>query len=319
MNNQEPEKVPKEYLTKIGEVYDFYPNDLTYVGGMENHVYSVSKNNQEYFVRIGDSRHMSFELVEAEIDWVVYLVENGVPAVKPIQSSNGKYIEKIEREQGYLNVVVFEKARGEHTQKWSDEIIVAFGKTVGKMHALAKNYQAKQSKRYHFQPSLSIEHMLKNEEEDIVEIIQKHFQEAEELPKGREEYGLVHGDLHAGNFFVENNNISAILDFDRTCYKWFISELAVALFYPLYATQMANDKEKQIEFVKRFVRLYMKGYNTENSLDPIWLEKIDLFIKVRHAILYMYLPPQFEHLRGEQKRRLREDDYINIQEIISKQ
>jgi Ser/Thr protein kinase RdoA (MazF antagonist) len=322
MNNQVSENVPKEYLLEIGKMYDFDHNNLSYIGGMENHVYSFSKNNQEYFVRIGESKHMSFELVEAEIDWVVYLVNNEVPAVKPIQSINERFIEKVEKHAGYLNVVVFEKAKGKHLdhgnpQNWSDRIIKEYGKMTGRMHSLAKNYQAKTSKRYEFQPSLDIKYMLKDEEEELVERIIEIFQEVESLPKDKEGYGLVHGDLHTGNFFVENDEISAILDFDRTCYKWFISEIAVALFYPLYATRLSNNQEKQIKFAKRFLPLFMKGYNSQNTLESKWMDKIDVFIKTRHAILYMYLPPQMNHLKEEQGQRLKADNYLNIQEILN--
>ncbi len=62
----------------------------------------------------------------------------------------------------------------------------------------------------------------------------------------------------------------------------------------------------------------MEGYSSENNLDSKWIEKIDDFIKVRHAILYMYLPPQFYHEKEEQGRRLKENDYLNIQEILKK-
>ncbi len=86
---------------------------------------------------------MTFNLVEAEIDWVVYLSEHGIPAVKAIQSKNQKYIEKVETDDGHLNVVVFEKARGEHlehrkSQNWSDEVILDYGRALGKMYSLAK-------------------------------------------------------------------------------------------------------------------------------------------------------------------------------------
>ena len=322
MNNQVSEEVPKKYLLEIGKVYDFDPNNLSYVGGIENHIYSFSRNNQEYFVRIGESKHMSFELVEAEMDWIVYLVNNKIPSVKPIQSMNERYIEKVEKDEGHLNVVVFEKAEGKHLdhsnpQNWTDDIITEYGRITGRMHSLAKNYQAKSSKRYEFQPSLDIKYMLKGEENQIVKIITEIFHEVESLPKDKNGYGLVHGDFHTGNFFVENDKISAILDFDRTCYKWFISEIAVALFYPLYATHLSKNQEKQIKFVKRFFPLFMKGYNSQNSLDSKWMKKIDIFIKTRHAILYMYLPPQLDHMKEEQGQRLKEDNYINIQEILN--
>jgi Ser/Thr protein kinase RdoA (MazF antagonist) len=321
MNDQETGKIPIKYLNRIGDLYGFDPDILSYVGGFENRVYSFSKNNQEYFLRIGDSKHMAFDLVKAEIDWVVYLAGNNIPVVKPVLSENGNYIEKVEIDDGYLNVVLFEKAKGEHLdhrnpQNWSDELIMEYGRTTGKMHALSKSYEVNESKRYEFKPALDIEYLLKNEDKRTISIISNHFQEIEKLPKDKEGYGLVHGDLHTGNFFVQDDKITALLDFDRTCYKWFISEIAVALYYPLYLTHLKENKEEQKKFVKRFLPLYMKGYETENKLDSLWMEKIDIFIKVRDAILFMYFPPGRNGFKKEVKQRITEDSYLDIQEIL---
>lgn len=321
MNNPESEKVLKKYLNQICALYGIKVGELTYVGGLENVVYSYQQEGQDYFLRIGNSKHMTFELVQAELDWVSYLVEKGVPAVKPTKSVNDRILEKVITDDGYLNVVAFEKAIGAHLdhsnpQNWSDEIIKDYGRIVGKMHALSKNYKAKEAKRYHFKPSLDIKWLLKGEAQIIIDRISKLFQEIESLPKDKEAYGLVHGDLHTGNFFVENDRITALLDFDRTCYKWFASEIAVALYYPLYATLLNQSRNAQEEFVKKFLPLFMKGYKEENTLDSVWMKKLNIFIQVRDVILFMYLPKELEDFKKNHRFRiLGEEPYIDVQKI----
>ncbi|MDO8056390.1 MAG: phosphotransferase [Candidatus Hermodarchaeota archaeon] len=321
MNNPESEKVPKKYLNQICALYGVKTEELAYVGGIENFVYSYQKDNQDFFLRIGHSKHMTFDLVQAELDWVSYLVDKGVPAVKPIESVNERILEKVITDDGYLNIVAFEKAIGEHLdngnpQNWSDEIIKDYGRIVGKMHALSKDYKAKEAKRYQFKPSLDINWLLKGEDREVINRITKLFQETESLPKDEEAYGLVHGDLHIGNFFVKNNRITALLDFDRTCYKWFVSEIAVALYYPLYHTPLNQSRNAQEEFVKEFLHLFMKGYEEENTLDSMWMKKLIVFIQVRDAILFMYLPQEMEHFKKNHRLRiLGEEPYIDVQKI----
>jgi len=318
MSSQESEKIPKKYLIHICELYEINTKDLTFVGGFENIIYSFQKNNQECFLRIGDSKHMTFELVQAELDWVSYLVENDVPAIKPTKSVKKRILEKINTDDGYFNVVVFEKAIGQHLdrrnpQNWSDEIIKEYGRITGKMHALSKKYEAKEEKRYHFKPSMDIKWLLKDGDKETINRISKLFQEVDNLPKEKESYGLVHADLHTSNFFVENDKITAVLDFDRTCYKWFVSEIAVALYYPLHLSHLNQDRKSQEEFVKRFLPLFMRGYEEENKLDSEWMKKLNIFIQVRDIVLFMYLPKDFR--KNLRPRILGKESYVDVQKI----
>ncbi|NPD89652.1 MAG: phosphotransferase [Asgard group archaeon] len=300
-------------------MYEFNSDNLSFVGGFQNEIYSFQKNIEEYILRIGDSEHMTHNLVRAEMDWNVYLAENNVPAIRPTQSNNGRLVEKIEKDSGYFNAVVFEKAEGEHLNdsdllNWSDELLINYGKIIGRMHALAKKFEPLESKRFEFQCSVDIPHLLKDDDTETVKRARKILLEAENLPKHKDSYGLVHGDLHTHNFFVKNDKITAIIDFEYSCYKWFISDISVALYYVLYwKPQLNQDILKKI--AKRFLLLFMKGYETENKLNANCMEKIDLFIKVREVILLMYIPRHHEY-RESRVNRLKEDNYINIQEIL---
>jgi Ser/Thr protein kinase RdoA (MazF antagonist) len=312
--------LPKSHLNEIAERYGIKPQGLNFVGGFENSVYSFIKNSQDFFLRIGNSKHMTFNLVEAEIDWVRYLVENDVPAVRPAPSINGEYVEMVSFGDVSYNVVAFEKAEGNHVNHgeplgWNGDIIRDWGKVIGRMHSVTKDHKPGSSRRYEYNPGLD-SFLYKNECKEIRDYIDGLFLQLSELPKTRDSYGLVHSDIHTGNFFVKNDKISAILDFDRACYKWFVSELAIALFYPLYLTQLRTDIENQKKFVKQFFPTFMEGYDTENKLDPKWLDYLDLFIRVRDVILLMYAPND-DWKKPLRPRLLGREPYLNIMELIS--
>jgi len=315
------ETVPKTHLKEIGVRYGVTLEELTFVGGFENSVYSFSMKDQELFLRIGSLKHMTLELVQAEIEWVRYLVEKGVPAVRPTPSVADEYVECVELGEVSYNVVAFEKAKGEHIKNgrepltWNREMIRDWGRVIGRMHSVTKDFVPKSSRRYEYNPGLD-SFLYKNESKKIREYIDSLWIQLGELPKTRDSYGLVHSDIHTGNFFVRNNKISAILDFDRSCYKWFISELAVALYYPIYLTELRNHKDKQKKFVRDFLSLFMEGYESENILDSKWLEHLDFFMRVREVILLMYSP--HDDWRKPLRPRISgKEPYLDVFNLIS--
>jgi len=253
---------------------------------------------------------------------VIYLGDNGIPAVKPIPSQNYQYVEEVTIDRVRYNVVAFEKAKGEHVKhgdpmSWSSDMIKDWGGVIGKMHSVTRKFVPGSSKRYEYNPGLD-RFLYKNESKKIRNYIDGLWQKLSELPKTKDSYGLVHSDIHTGNFFVQDNKISAILDFDRACYKWFISELAVALYYPTYLTKLNEDKAKQKKFVSDFVSLFMEGYENENKLDSKWFEYLDFFMRVREVILLMYSPDD-DWRKPLRPRISGEEPYLDVYEIISKE
>jgi len=151
---------------------------------------------------------------------------------------------------------------------------------------------------------------------EIVAKLAAVFEELDGLPKDRDAYGLIHSDIHVGNFFVDENKITGFFDFDRCCYKWFVSEIAVILYYPLYMSPLAEDPAKQKAFVSYFLPLFMQGYERENRLPAGWQEQLELFLRVRDAILYIYCPP---HLPNERflTRIMGQAPYLSLGDEIA--
>ena len=103
------------------------------------------------------------------------------------------------------------------------------------------------------------------------------------LPRSRDSYGLIHVDFHSGNFFVDDGRIT-LFDFDDCQYSWFIYDIAMSIFYALTVDCVSDeDIQKGIAFFQNF----MKGYRSENLLDPKWLREIPYFLRFREVDLYM--------------------------------
>jgi len=139
------------------------------------------------------------------------------------------------------------------------------------------------------------------------------------LQKAVEEaFGLVHCDLHFGNFFLETHKqIITLLDFDDCAYGWFVMDIAVPLF-DILVLYTARKKEK---YGQDFLRNFMTGYLAENPLSMFWLEQLPLFLKLVEINVYdlvakSYPDPADEwvmkFMPGRQKRLENDTPYTDL-------
>ena len=101
----------------------------------------------------------------------------------------------------------------------------------------------------------------------------------EALPRGRDDYGLIHFDAHGGNFFVDGDAIT-LFDFDDCAYNWLANDIAMVLFY--HVTNADDPEGAAAAFLPHFLR----GYRAENELNPAWAALIHDFMTMRELDLY---------------------------------
>src|SRR5690554_405529 len=87
-----------------------------------------------------------------------------------------------------------------------------------------------------------------------------------------------------GNFLVIDDKLS-VFDFDDSAYQYFISDIAIALFYLVFM----QKEEDQIPLANRLMPHFMQGYLSENKLSKVDYLKIPLFLKLRLIILYIVI------------------------------
>jgi Ser/Thr protein kinase RdoA (MazF antagonist) len=98
-----------------------------------------------------------------------------------------------------------------------------------------------------------------------------------------ENYGLIHTDIHAGNFLVDQNQNLTVFDFDDCAYFYFLSDIAIAIFYTVFF----NPNRHEIS--KPFITALLKGYMKQHVLKKSDFLQIELFFKLRILILYLAL------------------------------
>lgn len=60
--------------------YDFHVHTLVFLSNSTNDVYRFTKDNRSYYLRITQKPLEFEEKIKAELDWIQYLVKNGVRA-----------------------------------------------------------------------------------------------------------------------------------------------------------------------------------------------------------------------------------------------
>lgn len=168
-------------------------------------------------------------------------------------------------------------------------MIKTWGKYMGKMHRLTQQYKPTPEiqPRQGWEQDESLAMALRSHDKsDLLPYnrMNELLEWMRSLPREIHCYGLIHTDLHQGNFFVEKGKITAF-DFDDSCHHWFSYDLVApinSIFDNIFEGIPHEKKEKALE-------IFLGGYRLENSLDPLWVERIEIFDKYRAALIYHWI------------------------------
>jgi Ser/Thr protein kinase RdoA (MazF antagonist) len=238
---------------------------------------------------VSHSLHRTSNAIQGELEWLNYLVDGGVPAARAVLSVQGNLVEPIPVADGsHFTAVSFEWARGDHAtrEEMRGGLPVKIGQIMGRMHALTKHFEPSEPhyKRHDWYDDSAgfVEEHLPASETVIIDKYAQLIDYLGALFQDREGYGLIHVDMHAGNFFVDDGQIT-LFDFDDCQYAWFIYDIAMALFYAI-----SHDcvSEEDVAWADRFLREFLEGYRCENTIADVWLDEIPHFLKLREIDLY---------------------------------
>ena len=223
----------------------------------------------------------------AELDFIYYLAENNISVAPPLKSINGELVVSARKIGENFNIYVFEVASGEFWNKndptkWNDRIFYNWGKLMGDMHRLAKDYKSANNYNVpcifdrNYEGWGSFFDPLK-EYPSIYKITQELLDEIADLPKNRDSFGLIHCDLHPYNFHINGDKIT-VFDFNDNIYAWFALDIGIALFHGL---DWSRKDDIGNDFTNAIVENFLKGYLSANRLNDFWISKIPIFMKYR--------------------------------------
>lgn len=271
--------------------YGIQESNLTPLrGGHFAQVYIFARDGIDLILRLSPpNKDVDIQAQRSIIDWMAFLANQGAAVPQPQQSLDGNLIEVISTENGDWLAVVLTRAAGILSeelpfQQWNRQLFQSLGTAIGKVHAISRKYNPRTGINFPqwdqggnmFSRSIQNEPWLIEKQSHILEHVRG-------FPRTPETFGLIHGDLHFGNFFIdEPSQIITLIDFDDCCYGWFSMDIAILLFDILVLYQ-GNDKKK---FGHDFMASFTAGYIQENPLPQSWLKQVPLFMKLLEINLY---------------------------------
>lgn len=235
------------------------------------------------------------EQVLAEVEFVRYLANNGVPVALPVRSQTGNWVEVILLDdQACFLATCFEKAPGillpdADEVEFTGPVLVEWGRLSGMMNRLSSRYRpsgaALTRLSWRSNDLLDFTILIPPEQCLVYQRRDEILAELEALPQDPDSYGLVHGDFHHGNFLVAGEKLT-VFDFDAAEYFWYAGEVTAALYncLPLPRSLTARRRAFALNFLDQFLR----GYRQEKPYPDFWLQRIPLFLKFSELSTYAY-------------------------------
>ena len=308
------------------QAYGITPAQIQLLDGFESFMYAFSREDGDFILRIGHTHRRSIPLILGEVDWINYLAAGGAGVAPAIYSTSRRLVEVIPDGQGQdFLATAFVRAKGGPPRRgaqWNDDLFVKYGRLIGRIHKLSKTYlpadPAWQRPEWDDPINMEITRWLSPVDQRIRDRYAAVRAHLDALPKDPESYGLIHQDTHAGYFFDDDAGNITLFDFDDCVYSWFVYDLAMVVFYAI------TNREDADEFGQHFWGLFWTGYCQENQLDPVWLQEIPTFLKLREIDLYAILqrdsnmveimnnPWTINYLKDRKQRIEQDVPYTNV-------
>lgn len=290
-----------QILAQAAKQYGVDPDQVEMLGGFESFVFEFAWNQKAHILRLSHSSRRTADMISGEVEWINYLADGGVPVARAVPSQNGNLVERVPSAEGYFSAVAFEKAAGDFTPRaaWQAPLFQKLGRILGRMHALTKEYQPSRPeiRRPEWEEEtcgFAGRHLPPSEQVAVARFDELVARVAT-LPRDREAYGLVHTDVHRGNFYLQGQDEVTLFDFDDCQYSWFVDDIAMALFY---AVPHDCVGEENLGLARAFFSHLMRGYRQENWLAPHWFSQIPAFLKLREIAVYAAIHAGFDDLNN---------------------
>lgn len=295
------EKKVDQLMTEriLNEFLEFYglEKEVKKLGDFENYVYETYQGEKAYILRITHSSHRSGTDILSELDWMQHLHRSGISVPEVYESRKGLLVETLPAGDGSeFYGCLYSKAAGEpvsvRSEKFDVQLFKAWGETTGLMHQATKGYKPadgiKTRDSWDEDEILEVEKYFPTGESQLVENARELLERIKKLPKDTDTYGLIHTDIHSGNFFYDGEKIH-VFDFDDACYHWFASDIAIPLFYSIFYQIPPEKQAERQQFGDDFLAAFMEGYENKNRLPEGWKAQLPLFLMLRDVVLYAVL------------------------------
>ena len=268
-----------------------------------NHVFGAeSVAGRRVIIRISDGEIRRRGELVGELRWLDHLARHGCIVSTPVASRRGELLETVAVDGRTMHVCCFERFGGRKLHpatdvEWNDELFQKLGRAIGSIHRVSDELQlpADQDRLpwYADKQSQIPDPLPAGFDPRVVAAMQRFMNDLRGRPTPPRSYGLVHRDLHAGNFLYEAGQVE-IIDFDLGCYGWRTMDFAVLLFSHYYYPSLRVPGASP-ESAGHVLATLAEGYREEYRLDQEQLETVVDMIRLHTILNYVVMVPAVEH------------------------
>lgn len=256
------------------------PDSLRHVSDGAAFVYRFERGGRGCYLRLTSPAWRSRAELEGELAFVQHARAHEVRAAAPVPSRTGALIEEIANRGGLLYVTAAEEVSGRPVERgdrttWADaETIFMWGMLIGRLHAASSSFELPPgtTRRSWLDDVAFVGRWLAPGESVARQTLKETAEILEGLDRQRGVYGVVHGDLEAGNLIRTPDGELWLIDFDDCTEHWYVSEVATAAWF----LGEAGEQER-LDLVHPLV----EGYRSEHPLDDEWLALLPVLVRLR--------------------------------------
>ncbi len=249
------------------EIGDYKSHKYIFTGG--NTVYKLITFKGNFLLKVYETASLGF--VNYQIELMEFLKKTNVSTPPIMNTKNGRglfiYHKKRMAIQKFVN--------GIEVQYPNENLAEDMGRKYGIMNKVLFNFKKRVTKKEAEYPDRLVKWNLRFFGGfDLQKESKLLFQEIQRLNKKKLRKSLIHGDLCEGNFLVEKNKVSAIIDWDDVYETYLVYELATPIAHNFITLKKIN---------KELIRVFLKEYQKYIRLNSE--EKKALYFFVKHREL----------------------------------
>lgn len=246
-------------------------------------------------IRVSIGKGKSREETLSEVLWVDDLKQFSETVCEPFPSLKNHIIEEFELDGVHYRAAMFRTAKGNvrDISRMDPMYFITVGDFLGRIHAASADAANQgityRRKKWYDKRDITMESARKVLSPEMMERIEQIYCRVKEVPEDPRWFGMIHGDFHTNNFFVDGNNIWAF-DFDECCYGYFMYDIASALItWLMYGYGMDQNKTRRQTLYEDILPYFRSGYSLHLNLPEEHWDTLELFLEDRCCVMALAL------------------------------
>ncbi|WP_040982823.1 phosphotransferase enzyme family protein [Oceanobacillus jeddahense] len=273
-------------LEQIKSLYSGIIKSPELLGGFDNNVFLF--RDQNMVIKILDTEVYKKTNLLNEQEIINIMLQNGIKTPGLIPSKSGEFIELIKGEEKSFYVMAYSYVDGKvlTPDLKNKHFIKVWGKQLGKMHEITKlnNHEMRQN-YLEWDHDIQASDFAKGQGRVIEEKWEKYMEQFSNLSKDKNNYGIVHHDLHNENMIIADKAMY-VLDFGDVRKSWYVYDAVIPVFHFMENNRHRSSLE-QHQIYHKFTTLFFEGYSEETVLSEDQMNLIPSFLDYR--LLYSFL------------------------------